>query len=99
MSSNLLRVVATVRAKPEYCETVKDILSKLVHLTLTEDGCLQYELLQNQQDQCEFVFVETWSSQIALNKHLESEHLVKALRDTTELLLNPPDIRLYQQLF
>jgi|GEM_PF-180478 len=98
MSSDTVRVIATVKVKADQVEAVKAILTELVRLTLVEDGCLQYELLQNQQDQCEFIFVEAWTSQIALNKHLETEHLQKALRDTAKLLVSPPDIRQYQQL-
>ena len=47
----------------------------LVEPTRRESGCIQYELLQNQEDPTDFVFVEEWESEVRLNAHLDSPHI------------------------
>ena len=85
-SYDLVRVVATIKAKPDQIEACKAILQELIPPTLAEEGCLQYELLLNQNDETEFIFLETWTSSETLTKHLATEHLQKAVRDIEDKL-------------
>jgi len=56
-------------------ESVQAILIALVEPTRRESGCIQYELLQNQEDLTNFVFVEEWENEALLNAHLDSPHI------------------------
>ena len=75
VSKPRVRVVAHVVALPEKVEQVKLILLGLIEPTRQESGCIHYELLQNQEDPADFVFVEDWESKALLNAHLESPHI------------------------
>ncbi|MDA8428675.1 MAG: putative quinol monooxygenase [Geobacteraceae bacterium] len=67
-------VVAKVVAKTAFVETVKAELLKLIEPTREEDGCIAYNLHQDNDDTAVFVFYETWENLPCLEKHLNSEH-------------------------
>lgn len=93
-----LRVVARVVALPDKIEALKAVLLALVKPTRQEVGCLQYDLLQNQEDLTDFTFVEQWESLQHLQSHLASVHLQTALTQIEGLVASPPDIRCYDQI-
>ncbi len=92
---NSLRVVAHLRAKADKIEETREALTALIAPTCAEDGCVVYELLQNDADPTDFTFVEEWSGDTALNAHLQSEHIRDLQSRADELFAGPPDIRRY----
>jgi quinol monooxygenase YgiN len=98
MSKTTIRVVARVVALTDTVEEVKSVLLALIEPTRQEEGCIVYELLQNQDDPTDFTFVEEWESQALLNVHLNSPHLAQADSQLDGLLAAQPDIRVYQLL-
>ncbi|MBD2480652.1 putative quinol monooxygenase [Planktothrix sp. FACHB-1365] len=93
-----LQVIAHVVALPDKIEALKAVLLALVEPTRQESGCLQYDLLQNQQDLTDFTFVEQWETLEHLQNHLASVHLQKALTQIEGLVASPPDIRRYDKI-
>ncbi|MCT7949679.1 antibiotic biosynthesis monooxygenase [Ancylothrix sp. C2] len=91
-----LRVVAKVVALPDKIEELKTILIELLEPTRKETGCIFYDLMQNQTNPAEFVFVEEWESEADLQAHLTSDHIQEALIKCRNLVENLPDIRSYQ---
>jgi quinol monooxygenase YgiN len=98
MSKTTIRVVARVVALPDQVEEVKSVLLGLIEPTRKEEGCIVYELLQNQADPTDFTFVEEWESQALLEAHLASAHIEEAKSQMDGLVAAEPDIRLYQLL-
>ena len=90
-----LRVIARVKARPDYVAQVQDILRALVDATRQEPGCLSYELLQNNSDPADFVFVEQWASAAAEQAHFVTPHLLSALQQLVGLLASEPQICRY----
>ncbi len=95
MPNNQLRVVAHITSKPDTVQQTKELLTGLIEPTRAEDGCVTYELLQNNNDPTDFTFVEEWADDAALDAHLNSPHLGSALPLLADLLAAPPDIRRY----
>jgi quinol monooxygenase YgiN len=98
MSKTTIRVVARVVALPDKVEEVKSVLLGLIEPTRKEQGCIVYELLQNQADPTDFTFVEEWETQALLEAHLASAHIEEAESQLDGLVAAEPDIRLYQLL-
>lgn len=98
MSKTTVRVIAHVVALPNHQEEVKSILYGLVEPSRQESGCILYELLQNQEDPTDFVFVEEWENEALLNAHLDSPHINSVDTKLSGLLAAEPDIRLYRLL-
>ena len=84
-----IHMIARFRAKAGKEEALKNVLLTLVAPTRREIGCYQYDLLQGYKNPGEFCFVERWDTERALEQHINSDHLKKALADAAELTEGP----------
>jgi quinol monooxygenase YgiN len=98
MSEAKVYVVARMTAVPEQVTAVKELLLGLLPITRQEEGCLRYDLYQNQTNPCEFTFLEEWSHQELLEQHLASVHIQSAMEASQSLLAEGPTISLYHPL-
>lgn len=78
-----LTIVAHIRAEADRIEIVKAELRKLVPITLAEEGCLQYDLHQDNEDPAHFMFYENWESRELWQAHMNNRHL-KEFKAATE---------------
>lgn len=78
-----LTIVANIIAKKDKIELVKSELIKLIEPTRLEQGCIDYDLHQDNENPAHFVFLENWTSRELLQKHLQSEHIA-AYKAATE---------------
>lgn len=69
-----LTIVAKVAAKKEAVESVKNELLKMVAPTRKEEGCINYNLHQDNDNPSVFIFYENWESAVCLEKHIQSDH-------------------------
>jgi len=90
-----VRVVAHLTAKPDKIEETRAALTALIEPTRAENGCIVYELMQNNAELSDFTFVEEWSSDETLDAHLQSEHIRVLQSQADDLFAAPPDIRRY----
>jgi quinol monooxygenase YgiN len=95
MPEESLRVVARVKALPDKVDAVRSVLLKLIEPTRKEEGCVVYELLQNQADPTDFTFVEEWQSASSLDRHAASDHVKDATEKLRGVIAKAPDIRKY----
>lgn len=70
-----LTVVANVVAKADKAELVKFELEKLIDITRAEEGCVNYDLHQDNENPAHFMFYENWTSRELWQKHMAAEHL------------------------
>lgn len=78
-----LTIVADIMAKEDKVELVKSELEKLIPPTLSEQGCLQYDLHQDNENPAHFLFFENWESRELWLAHIEQPH-IKAYAEATE---------------
>ncbi|OEF23408.1 putative quinol monooxygenase [Vibrio rumoiensis] len=78
-----LTIVANIKAKADQIELVKTELLKLIDITRAEEGCIHYDLHQDNQNPAHFVFYENWQSEALLQVHLANQHLTD-FRQATE---------------
>lgn len=57
-----LTVVANIIANPDKVALVKSELLKLIDITRTEAGCINYNLHQDNTNPAHFMFYENWGS-------------------------------------
>jgi len=89
---DLLTVVATITARPDKVQEVKDLLGAIIEPTRKEDGNITYALHQSTDDPTVFVFYEVWTSRAALDTHLGSPGLQEGLAALGALVAAPPVI-------
>ncbi|MGB7402063.1 MAG: putative quinol monooxygenase [Arcobacter sp.] len=71
-------IVATVKVKDEFKDEVYNELLKLHEATHKHDeGCIQYDLHKNLDDENSFTFVETWQNLKLLDEHMKKEHFLQ----------------------
>ncbi len=70
-----LTIVARIEAKADKVEQVKKALLALIEPTRSEDGCLRYDLHQDNENAEVFLFYEIWSSREQWQTHMNSDHL------------------------
>ena len=73
-----LQVVATIPAKPEAADAVREALTTLAEATRAEEGCLAYDLFESGSAPGTFVTVERWTDSAALDAHMATPHVAAA---------------------
>lgn len=82
MDTTILSIVAIITAAAGQEEFVKAEVLKLVPITRSEEGCLGYELHQDNTNPASFVFYENWTSAAALQAHLSNAHMQNFVKVT-----------------
>lgn len=82
MTNQQLTIVARILAKAEHRELVKAELLKLIDITRNEEGCVNYDLHQDNEDPNLFLFYENWTSRSLWQKHMENTHLAEYMKAT-----------------
>ncbi len=77
-----LTIVANIKAKADQIELVKSELEKLIATTRAEQGCLQYDLHQDNENPAHFLFYENWESRDLWQTHMNNQHLKDYLTAT-----------------
>lgn len=82
MSNQKLTIVARILVKPEKREFVKSELLKLIDITRSEKGCINYDLHQDNENENLFLFHENWESRDLWQTHMGNAHLAEYLKAT-----------------
>jgi quinol monooxygenase YgiN len=98
MAGKHVTIIARIRAREGKEEIVRQELLTLVGPTRAEEGCIKYDLHQAVDDNALFVFYESWASQEAIARHLQSPHIAAILTRVDELLAGPPEIKSYEMI-
>lgn len=78
-----LTIVANIKTKADTIELVKAELLKLIDITRAEEGCITYDLHQDNEKPQHFLFYENWESRELWQIHMGNKHL-KEYMDATE---------------
>jgi quinol monooxygenase YgiN len=88
-------VVATLTAKPESVETVRDALTRAVEAVHREPGCDLYSLHESDGT---FIFVEQWADADALKTHSTAPAVTTMFKEVGDHLAGAPDIKMVQPI-
>jgi len=77
-----LTIVANIKANPEKIDLVKAELEKLIPITRAEEGCINYDLHQDNDNPAHFVFYENWESRGLWQTHMNAPHLAAYMEAT-----------------
>lgn len=77
-----LTIVANIKAKPDKIELVKAELLKLINITRAEEGCINYDLHQDNDNPAHFLFYENWDSRALWQTHMGAPHLAAYMAAT-----------------
>ena len=70
-----LTIVAAITANTDKIDLVKSKLEKLINITRAEEGCINYDLHQENEYPAHFMFYENWESRDLWQAHMGNQHL------------------------
>lgn len=82
MKNEKLTIVARITVKEGNVDLVKSELLKLIDVTRAEEGCINYDLHQDNDNENFFVFYENWASKELWLKHMDNKHLEEYMKAT-----------------
>ncbi|RCU52914.1 MULTISPECIES: putative quinol monooxygenase [Corallincola] len=77
-----LTIVANIIAKAEKVDLVKAELLKLIDVTRAEQGCINYDLHQDNENPAHFMFYENWETRELWQTHMGNKHLADYMAAT-----------------
>jgi len=77
-----LTIIANITANKNSIELVKTELLKLITPTRAEQGCLQYDLHQDNENEAHFTVIENWASSELLQAHIENTPFINFMKVT-----------------
>lgn len=94
----MIKVVAKNFAKEDKINEILELYKELVELTRKEEGCIKYELYQDEKDFTILKIIEEWESRQALDKHFKSEHFTRIVPVVGKFMSKEGDINIYNKL-
>lgn len=77
-----LTIVANIKANADKIDLVKAGLLKLIDVTRAGEGCINYDLHQDNENPRHFMFYENWESRELWQTHMSNQHLADYMAAT-----------------
>ncbi len=81
-----LYIVALFRFKENHLFEALELLKKLVIETKKEEGCLQYDLIEDREQKGVFFIVELWETEDHHHLHSVTNHLLNFRQNASPLM-------------
>lgn len=94
----MIKLIAKKLIREGKVEEVIKLYKELGRSSKIEEGCIKYELYQDEKDFRILAVVEEWENKDALNKHTTSEHFNRIVPMISELTEKKLDMNLYNKL-
>ena len=78
---NTLKIIAKVVVKKEYQKELEETLKTIVDGSRSEEGNISYDLHQNTNNPLEYIIIEVWKSEDAINYHNQTPHFLEFKRN------------------
>lgn len=75
----VVKIVAENWVKADRMDSFMPLINELVAKSSAEDGCLEYRLFVDREDDTHLVLVEEWENMEKLEVHRETEHFQRIL--------------------
>ena len=82
MTDQKISIVAQITANEGQLDFVKAALLKLTQFSKSDEGCINYNLHQDKENQNLFVVYENWENPTVLQKHTAGKHFVNFIEET-----------------
>lgn len=92
-------VHVSIQVKEEHLDSFKKVTAENASNSLQEPGIIRFDVLQNLDDPCQFLFIEIYNSPKDQLKHRETEHFKKWRNAVTSMLKEPYIINKYNNVF
>jgi len=91
----MIVVVGRVKTDTEKREALIQIAQKVAAASRAEAGCISYRIYEDTESAHEFVFVEEWESEEALQTHFRTGHIAEFMGSILSAIVGAPDVRFH----
>jgi quinol monooxygenase YgiN len=91
----MIVVVGRVRTDEDRREELIRVGQTVAAASRQEDGCISYRLYEDTEQPNEFVFVEEWENDEALQRHFGTEHIGAFMPAVLGAIVAPPDVKFH----
>jgi quinol monooxygenase YgiN len=81
----MIKVIAENHIKPENVKAAVPLFREIIAETRKEEGCIEYRLFTDPKNPEIYTFIEEWTGQAALDKHMASAHFTRIIPKLGEL--------------
>ncbi len=100
MPQTIVHVIATFFAEMGKEDDMERALLEMIEPTRREPGCIRYDLVRSLKGESytEFVFIEEWESEAALDSHAKMPHFLALRGKVKDLMGSLPRVSRYRQV-
>ncbi|MFJ5294920.1 putative quinol monooxygenase [Pseudomonas sp. NPDC088368] len=91
--SDMHGFILHAQTKPEKAAEFEALFSGYVAASRSEEGCIEYHMLRDQEDPTLFIFYEIWQSKTHLDAHSALPHMAAFFEKRMEYLERDFDVR------
>ncbi len=91
----MIVVVGRVTSDGEKRDALIEVAQAVARASREEPGCVSYRFYEDTEKPDEFVFVEEWADQQALDRHFATDHISAFMRSIPGTITSPPDVRFH----
>jgi quinol monooxygenase YgiN len=88
-------VVGRVKTDADRREALIRVGQAVAAASRQEPGCISYRLYEDTERENEFVFVEEWESNEALQRHFATPHIAEFMGAVPDTLVAAPDVKFH----
>lgn len=92
----MIVVVGRVRTDDAKRADLIRIGTTVADASRAEEGCLAYRVHEAVDVPNEFVFVEEWRDDAALQAHFKTPHIAEFMTAIREAIVGPPDVKFHE---
>jgi quinol monooxygenase YgiN len=91
----MIVVVGRVRTDADRREELIRVGQAVAAASRTEPGCITYRIYEDIEVPNDFVFVEEWEDDEALQRHFATPHIAQFMGAIPEAIVAPPDVKFH----
>jgi quinol monooxygenase YgiN len=91
----MIVVIGRVKTDAERRDRLIVVGQRVAQASREEPGCASYRLYEDSERPNEFVFIEVWESEEALQRHFATEHIAQFMLAAPETLVEAPDVQFH----
>jgi len=91
----MIVVVGRVKTDADRRNELIRVAQAVARASREEDGCASYRIYEDTEVENDFVFVEEWEDEEALQRHFRTPHIADFMHAVPATLLVPPEVRFH----
>ncbi len=92
----MIVVVGRAQTDPEKRAQLLEVAHKVASASRQEEGCVEYRVFEDTEQPNNFLFIEEWKDEDALQQHFATSHIAEFMQAILGTIVAPPDVRFHE---